>query len=674
MSIGGTHAQLQRQLYLLGYSQTLPEDGVPLVSMLLKDMQASLDRVKELEQNAVKLERDERTSRAGSEKLRGELHALRTENNSMRTEVLNYTRELDAMRREARSDAYATRKAADDLRLENLRVRAECAETRRQLDGCQQRLEAELAERDPGGRVSRIASNEPLHIERRAVAPPAPAPAIVDLVDLSSRRINALEEEIEHLEAKLRTTQSELGAAQLEVKERDLEIHRLNGEFAGRARGTGDGGADTEARLNDQIDYLHERAETLERQAREQREQFAREKDELHRRWVHTENERVRLAGSASSQPLSQPLSQPSPQPSRQSSPHSPPSPAEAERLRAECANIKSLYAQTRDQLQELLRANNADARQAREQAAGAEAALRQELDQLRASTQARIAELEPLASDAAAFKELAQARDREIAQLTDRARDGDAQAAELKTQVAELTAQAAELKTQGDARRAQLEAAQREHAQLVEQHRAVDRSLAQAVREVGELTKVAGERSHRIAALTRQCDEHRMAASQAGAELRSCRRALDSYSSDLATLRAAHAAAQADADRLRDELAQAVRLRRAVELSKDDHKRQLLRALAENESHRALADHLHAERRALRVQVKAQFHLSQRLEQRLEALDPSYAHEPMPALADLPPPHPRLASRTSSAAHSARSFDAAVPDPEGSASSISLP
>ncbi|KAJ1719125.1 hypothetical protein LPJ61_006378, partial [Coemansia biformis] len=70
---------------------------------------------------------------------------------------------------------------------------------------------------------------------------------------------------------------------------------------------------------------------------------------------------------------------------------------------------------------------------------------------------------------------------------------------------------------------------------------------------------------------------------------------------------------------------------------------------------------------------VKAQFHLSQRLEQRLEALDPSYAHEPLvpeassstlnlPRLPTAPHHrshhHPRAASRSSSAAHSSRSFE----------------
>ncbi|KAJ1864782.1 hypothetical protein LPJ78_003121 [Coemansia sp. RSA 989] len=676
MSIAADYAQLQRQLYLLGYSQPLPEDGVQLVSMLLKDMQASLDRVKELEESSVKLEREERTSRAGNEKLRSELHALRTENNSMRTEVLNYTRELDKLRREARSEAYKTAKAVDDLKLENLRIRAESSENMRRFDECQKRLQAVIDGQDPGGRVPQIVQNRrPLPVERTSIAPEPPQPAIIDLVDLSSRRINALEEEIEILETKLQTASSELNAARLEVKERDLEIMRLNSEFKGADNSirSGDDFQNTVARLNDQIDYLHERAETLERENKEQREQFHKEKEELRKRWVQTENERVRLSDQpAITSPVSPAVSNAS-------------STAEVERLRAECANIKSLYAQTRDQLQDLLQSGNSDARQAREQAKSNESSLRQQLEEAQrtsadkiARLESQLSELQQQAADSSAFRELAQSRDREITQLKDQLQQSQRKITDLEAQMHSARSNATDAREAADACKAQYDATLSEYKQLVEQHRKLDRSLKQAVSEVGSLKKQLDERDHKLSNLARRCDEYRMSHKQNSSELRSCRRTLENYKSDLSTLRDAHDNIQQELDRLRDELAQAVRLRQAVEMSKDDYKRQLVKAMNENDSHRSLIDHLQAERRALRVQVKAQFHLSQRLEQRLESLDPNYAHEPISA-DSIPEPHPplprRAASRTSSAAHSLRSFDnIAKENEDSSASTISLP
>ncbi|KAJ2772432.1 hypothetical protein IWQ57_001769, partial [Coemansia nantahalensis] len=455
MSISTNHAQLQRQLYLLGYSQALPEDGVVLVGTLLKDMQASLDRVKELEDSSTRLEREERTSRAGSERLRGELHALRTENNRMRTEVLNHTRELDRMRREARDEAYRAAKALDDLRLENMRLRAESAESRRRFDECQRRLEERVSELDPGGRIPRLVANrpaQPVSFERSAGRAPVPAAAIVDLVDLSSRRITALEEEIGTLEAKLRTAGAELSAAQLECKERDLEILRLNSAYEERgSKAAGGGelyGSDPVARLSDQVDYLHERSEALEREGQEQRDQFQKEKDELHRRWVQTENERVRL---------SEQLSDAQPEQRRASEPVGPVAVAaagEVERLRTECSNIKSLYAQTRDQLQEVLQTGGAEARQAREQAAATEAALRTELADARQTVgrlEAQVAELRTAAGDAAAHQAMAQSRERQAAKLEKRQAKLGAQLAAAQDEARRATQTADERQRQYD-------------------------------------------------------------------------------------------------------------------------------------------------------------------------------------------------------------------------------
>ncbi|KAJ1801499.1 hypothetical protein LPJ59_000219 [Coemansia sp. RSA 2399] len=507
--------QIQRQLYLLGYSVPLPTDGAPLVAMLLKDMQAALDRVKELEEANTKLEREDRTARASNARSKTELHALRTENNSLRAEVLNYTRDVDRIEREAREKEYTQGKRLDDLRMANLQVKAELAETQRKLGECQKRVEEQMSAKDPRGRIARIAMSStlsPSMFNNRRASPDLPPQAIIDLVDLSSRRISALEKEVEYLETKLQSSTAELRSAQMEVKERDLELLRVNAEY--EKRGPDDIGQNS---LGDQVDYLHERVEALERENRDLRTQSTKERDDLHKRWIETENERVRLATEAATAKAT------SPEPERSSSSNS----TELERLRTECANIKSLYSQTRDQLQELLRRTS------------------------RSSPDS-----------------------------------------------------------------------QQPSSDLVDQLRKLDSSLKHAVDEVGEWRAKADDREHTIGDLMRQTSEYKMQHEQSSGELRACRMTLDGYSKDLDTLREAQANSQREADRLGDELAQAVRLRQAIEMSKDDYKRQLSKALGESEGHRSLVAHLQAEREALRVQVKAQFHLSQRLEQRLASLE----------------------------------------------------
>ncbi|KAJ2719234.1 hypothetical protein GGI07_005343 [Coemansia sp. Benny D115] len=711
------HSQLQRQLYLLGYSQTLPPEATGLVSVLLKDMQAALDLVKELEQQQTKLERDERTSRASGERSKTEAHTLRTENNSLRAEILGLTRDAEKAKREARADAYKWSKSVDDLRMSNLRLRAENAETTRKLAECQQRLEDMVAQRDPAGRLSRMTLTRPLSkvdlhtgmAATGAAAAAAAQPAIVDLVDLSTRRISALEEEIDILETKLGNMQSELKAAELSTKELELEVLRLNTqhELAKPARSKigaqrEDDDTNVAERLNDQIDYLHERCETLERQAKEQSEQFQREKEELHRRWVATENDRVQLserlrdsgatgtghidasvaqsvqrikdiavrlkrargsiaaaaAAAASSDPdhaqkfppelvdqlydacqrlLAQhkalvttpPLSGTAATETQHFASTAPsPSPptADSERLQAELANIKSLYAQTRDQLQELLKTGNADFRRSLQAARETEAALRSELEQLHTNSQAEIQALRQSLEDMPEYKLLSEAREKQVARLEKRAaelseslesaRQAHARETErLKDKVAEL-----------QRRQAHLESSAEEYARLIEQHRKLDKSLKQAVDEVGEWRAKYDEREHKLGDLARRAEEYRLSYKQSATELRTCKKTLDTYTRELSTLRDARDNMQRENERLVQELDQVSRIRQAVEMSKDDYKRQLTRSLSENESHRSLVEHLQAERSALRVQVKAQFHLSQRLEQRLESLDPTYA------------------------------------------------
>ncbi|KAJ2816650.1 hypothetical protein FBU31_006503, partial [Coemansia sp. 'formosensis'] len=381
------------------------------------------------------------------------------------------------------------------------------------------------------------------------------------------------------------------------------------------------------------------------REAREQREQFAREKDEMRKRWVAAENDRQRATDPAPR----------APSPQMQGSPGSPHTPAtdDVDRLRTECANIKSLYAQTRDQLQDILRSGNAESREAVEKARQAEAA-----------SHAAVRDLQKQLQAASELRELADARANDMARLEDRLRTADADhRAELANHQAEVARLGDQLAHASNAQqrataaeaghRTQHDALKAEFRQLVEQHAKLDKSLKHAVAEVGEWRAKADEREHRTAELARRADEYKLLYRQNASELTACKKTLDAFTQDLDSLREAHANHQREVARLGGELEQALRMRQAVEMSKDEYKAGLTKALAENETHRSLVAHLQAERSALRVQVKAQFHLSQRLEQRLEALDPSHS-------ADVTLAHPLPLSRSSSAAHSSRSFSAA--------------
>ncbi|KAJ2781722.1 hypothetical protein GGI15_003141 [Coemansia interrupta] len=700
MSISSEHPQLQRQLYLLGYSQPLPVEASELVSVLLRDMQTALDRVKELEKEHTRLERDERVGRAAVEKSRGELHVLRTENNSLRSEILTLTREADKIRHEARGETYKWNKTIDDLRMSNLCLRAEGAESARKLDECQKRLEELISQKDPIPRLPRLSVSRPLDesllrsTRVNVKMPPAP---VIDLVDLSSRRITALEEEIDILESKLSQAKAEMKASEMDVKDRDLEIIRLNAQIEKskpqRSAAIGDDSTEKE-RLEDQMEYMHEQNEALERQVKEQKEQFAREKDELHRRWVAAENERVRLSEQhqiPSAKPATPPLSAPSSAP-----PHMQAQSPELERLRSECANIKSLYAQTRDQLQELLKSGNAENRRLQQEAQNTESTLRQELDQLRNSSSAETARLRASLDKMPEYQRLAESREKQIQQLEQRLHSLSESLESTRQAHAKESDRLQQKLRDAQQRQGQIDTTLEEYKQLVEQHKKLDRSLKQAVGEVAEWRAKYDERDHKLSDLTRKVDEYRMSYKQSSSELRTCKRTLDAYGNDLASLREANEHLQRENERMRQEIEQLGRLKQAIEMSKDDYKRQLAKALSENEKHRSLVAHLQGERASLRVQVKAQFHLNQRLEQRLESVDPAYVvtgvntEEPSTSVSyldshrlhrsatNLPTEgrRPQVLSRSSSAAHSTRSFEPRgyVDNELESTSSVSIP
>ncbi|KAJ1988044.1 hypothetical protein GGI26_005783 [Coemansia sp. RSA 1358] len=680
------HTQLQRQLYLLGYPQPLPNGATVLVSMLLKDMQAALDRVKELEAQSTQLEREDRTNRATMSKLKTEIHSLRMENNTLRSEVLNCTRELDQVRREQRTQVYEMEKKVDDLRMAQLRMKAECAESQRLFSECQKKLAESVAVADPRGRIARITMSEPLKLSLNHIES-FEKKSTVDLVDLSSRRIHALEDEVSYLETKLETMESELRAAQLEVKERDLELMRLNNELEQQVPTAADIPG---SRLTDQVNYLHECAEQLERENKEIHEQFTREKDELHKRWVQTENERAQLADNNNNykqeasggferiREIVQRLKNSYPgtrsladelQNELQRLPHNSSNSlsnntddGEMERLRTEHANIKSLYAQTRDQLQELLKAGNADLHYVREQSRESENKLRTDMEQSVAEMNANVEELQSEVDvKDARIKDLEQQLKRRQKALDDSDRQHGEERERLQKRIGKL----AEFEVIAQ----QHDSTLRECQRLVEQHNKVDQSLREALREVSESRSKISRLDHRVSGLTRHLSDHKMLNKQNTSELKSCRRALDAYKRDMETMQQARETAKRDTERLRAELSQLVRLRDAMEMAKDEYKAQLAKSLKENEAHRGLAAHLMAERDALRVQVKAQFHLNQRLEQRLQAVErrdsPSMRISDSTIFNELPSLLADSGRRISgsSSAHSSRSFAQSDPN-----------
>ncbi|KAJ1951271.1 hypothetical protein EC988_004093 [Linderina pennispora] len=610
MNISNDPVQLQRQLYLLGYSQPLPADGAPLVSQLLADLQVSLSRVKELEAGQSLLERNDRVSRAGIEKHKADMHILRTENNQLRAEVLNYTKQLDDAQRSARQALHDANRQKDDVEIANLRLKAEHTRVMRQLDDTKKKLEA--ATNDPVGRVSRISMSRPLKPASKIPVAKKLQPA-VEIVELSTQRIASLEEELGKSERKLESIESELSAAKLEISERDLEIMRLNNEYA-KLDVHGD---EPEMRLADQIEYLHERIETLEKENAKLKTDLESQQQQMQSRWMSTENDRSRLSGRL--QEL-------------QRSPSGRDDHSEVQRLRTECENVKSLYAQTRDQLQELLRSGSSEAKQT-------EQALQRQLDR----AQSRITQLESEALSMQADLQPARDRTKQIAQLQKQleqaVRSLESEQAEKREKTRELRrVQEMQRKAQKavDEQKAQYSGTWNEYTELVKQHRELDRSLKQAMAEVGEQRAKADGMEHKLAETTRRLDEYRLRYKQAALELKASRQALEASTNDLASLRAVQASHEHKVEQVREEREQAEKLRRAVEMAKEEYKRRLSKALEEGERDKERARHLRAERDGLRVQVTAQLHLRQRLEQRLEMLDPDFAAEAAMSSEDL--------------------------------------
>ncbi|KAJ1950375.1 hypothetical protein FBU59_000714 [Linderina macrospora] len=616
MNISNDPVQLQRQLYVLGYPQTLPADGAPLVSQLLSDLQVSLARVKELEARQSQLERNERVSRAGNEKYKGELHSLRTENNQLRTEVLGYTKQLDDAKREARASLYEAQKQADNLKVVNLQMKAEHSTVLRQLDDTKKKLQAKMPETDSVTRpIARLTMSKVLRPASKKPVPRKAPSATVELVDLSTRRIASLEEEVGVLERKLDSAASELSSTKLEVQARDLEIMRLNSEYAKFDMRADIEGDDPTKRLEDQIEYLHERIEVLEKENKQLKDDAKKNKDDVQRR----------LSGRI------QGLSGTSPNPQTPvTSSHTLCQTDDVERLRTECENVKSLYAQTRDQLQELLRTGDSEAKQT-------EQSLRRQLDDAESRIQQLEAEVERTKSELVSSpQQIAKDRAKQISRLEKKLSETQKKYAQTSAELLQAQESLKKLQQSVGERQDQYDSTLSEYTMLIEQHKKLDKSLKQAVAEVDEWRAKADEKEHKVSEISRRLDEYKLGYKQASSELKTCKRTLETYTGDLAALRASQANHDRDVQQLQEELDQATKLRRATEMSKDDYKRQLAKALEECESHRGLAKHLQAERDGLRVQANAQFHLRQRLEQRLEMVDPNFVGDALRAGDDL--------------------------------------
>ncbi|KAJ1961569.1 hypothetical protein GGI12_003182, partial [Dipsacomyces acuminosporus] len=628
-------------------------------------------------------------------------------NNKFRMDILNYAKELDTIRREAKEDAYRLHKELDDLKLVNLKLKAEHGSTLKQLDNAKLRLE-EVAKGESLGKVSsRISS--PLQPSSGAFGrqPDRVPQAKIELVDLSSRRIAALEEEVSFMESKLDSIASQLRQRELEVEERNLEIARLNAQIDQNSAGNVTG-SDPIERLNDQVDYLQEKVEALEKENAEQRQRLAKEKEELHNRWINTENERVKLDEQVKELSFAISKQQPQKQPGDSAaSSDQLPSPrslsassgaaarklldiSEVEQLRTENTNIKSLYNQTREQLQDLLRSGNAELKQAQKQATETQQRLQEEVDKHKdtiTTLEAEVGSLKDQMDKTPEYQILAKEREKQISRLERKiaklSNTLENEQQSNRQTVGDLTRQMEDIRSEllhkGDIftdKESQYNQLLQEYNGLIEQHRKLDRNLKQAVQEVSEWRAKSDEKDYRLSDLTRKVDEYRLQHKQSSSELRALKRTLDNYTRDLNTLRDSHSNDQREIGRLYEELEQLGKLKKAIEMSKDDYKRQLAKSLDESDSHRSLISHLQSERNALRVQVKAQFHLSQRLEQRLEFLDPNYSASDQTLRAsgtrsslssasshsrlsgDVYPPRHRVLSRSSSAAHSSRSFE----------------
>ncbi|ORX65893.1 hypothetical protein DL89DRAFT_260578 [Linderina pennispora] len=501
----------------------------PCQLTLLADLQVSLSRVKELEAGQSLLERNDRVSRAGIEKHKADIHILRTENNQLRAEVLNYTKQLDDAQRSARQALHDANRQKDDVEIANLRLKSEHARVMRQLDDTKKKLEA--ATNDPASKIPVAKKLQPA----------------VEIVELSTQRIASLEEELGKSERKLESIESELSAAKLEISERDLEIMRLNSEYA-KLDVHGD---EPEMRLADQIEYLHERIETLEKENR-QAEGRLGEPAAADAEQVDEHRER----------------------------------PHEVQRLRTECENVKSLYAQTRDQLQELLRSGSSEAKQT-------EQALQRQLDR----AQSRITQLESEALSMQADLQPARDRTKQIAQVAEAAGASSAERCSRKAQKAV------------DEQKAQYNGTWNEYTELVKQHRELDRSLKQAMAEVGEQRAKADGMEHK-ADRDHAAAGRRWSSKPAGKHWKPAQMTWPVC----AQCKASH---EHRVGQVREEREQAEKLRRAVEMAKEEYKRRLSKALEEGERDKERARHLRAERDGLRVQVTAQLHLRQRLEQR---------------------------------------------------------
>ncbi|KAJ1679055.1 hypothetical protein EV182_002816, partial [Spiromyces aspiralis] len=281
------YEQTRGRLLQLGYTDTFPEPALPLVQTLLSDLQAAVTKLKSLNSENERVMREDRTLRTENQIHKAKLRNLQQDNNSLRAEVLQATRQAEQSKRETGVKLRQMEAKIAEYQLQVIQLNSEKNKALNRCDEERRRIDVKLREiyRGQGGRVVAKVSSE---LGERLLEPtvmPRPESYVVNLIDLNERRIMALEKEIDLLEQKNQDISDQLESAQYQIEARDLEIQRLNVEVnnlrEARTRPSVRHGSEREQRLEDQIDYLQEYNTSLEEKLRQQEAGFEAQKSEL---------------------------------------------------------------------------------------------------------------------------------------------------------------------------------------------------------------------------------------------------------------------------------------------------------------------------------------------------------------------------------------------------------
>ncbi|KAJ1922284.1 hypothetical protein H4219_000146 [Mycoemilia scoparia] len=159
-------------------------------------------------------------------------------------------------------------------------------------------------------------------------------------------------------------------------------------------------------------------------------------------------------------------------------------------------------------------------------------------------------------------------------------------------------------------------------YTKLTTEHEKLDHSLKNALMDVYKYQSQVVERDSQITTLEKSVEEYKVNCQNHSTELKSTKAELANITADLKTLRTYNEHDREERSRLGRELKEAHKLRKATELSKDEYKRLLSDALKEAQANRDLISQIRVERESLAVQLSAQLHRCQRLEQQLEMVE----------------------------------------------------